>query len=110
MNNWNEKEDGEEFIVYGKNIGYDLCIDERGLRKGEVYRMVRNGDKDGGKGRIVGIVKGSKGEDVMNVVVKIDGDKGKEVKEIRVDMGGSMEKIGKGCFGGGMEVVDGLDV
>ena len=28
FNNWNQKEHAEDFILYPKNIGYHLCIDE----------------------------------------------------------------------------------
>ena len=35
FNNWNQKEHAEDFILYPKNIGYHLCIDETALSKGE---------------------------------------------------------------------------
>jgi hypothetical protein len=31
FNNWNQKEHAEDFILYPKNIGYHLCIDETAL-------------------------------------------------------------------------------
>ena len=34
FNNWNQKEHAEDFILYPKNIGYQLCIDETDLSKG----------------------------------------------------------------------------
>ena len=37
FNNWNQKEHAEDFILYPKNIGYHLCIDES--RKVEFYPL-----------------------------------------------------------------------
>ena len=82
FNNWNQKEHAEDFILYPKNIGYHLCIDETALSKGELYTILTNRDKHGRKGTIVAIVKGTKAEDVINVLLKIDADKRNQVKEI----------------------------
>ncbi len=101
FNNWNQKEHAEDFILYPKNIGYHLCIDETALSKGELYTILTNRDKHGRKGTIVAIVKGTKAEDVINVLLKIDADKRNQVKEITLDMAGSMQKIAKRCFSRG---------
>ena len=106
FNNWNQKEHAEDFILYPKNIGYHLCIDETALSKGELYTILTNRDKHGRKCTIVAIVKGTKAEDVINVLLKIDADKRNQVKEITLDMAGSMQKIAKRCFPGAMQVVD----
>ena len=37
FNNWNQKEHADDFILYPKNIGYHLCIDES--RKVEFYPL-----------------------------------------------------------------------
>lgn len=47
-----------------------LCIDETALSKGELYTILTNRDKHGRKGTIVAIVKGTKAEDVINVLLK----------------------------------------
>ena len=70
----------EDFILYPKNIGYHLCIDETALSKGELYTILTNRDKHGRKGTIVAIVKGTKAEDVINVLLKIDADKAQPSK------------------------------
>ena len=106
FNNWNQKEHAEDFILYPKNIGYHLCIDETALSKGELYTILTNRDKHGRKCTIVAIVKGTKAEDVINVLLKIDADKRNQVKEITLDMAGSMQKIAKRCFPRAMQVVD----
>ena len=42
---------------------------------------------------LIHILKGTKAEDVINVLLKIDADKRNQVKEITLDMAGSMQKI-----------------
>lgn len=71
-----------------------------------MYTILTNRDKYGRKGTIVAIVKGTKAEDVINVLLKIDADKRNRIKEITLDMTGSMRKIAKCCFPGAMQVVD----
>ena len=39
FNNWNQKEHAEDFILYPKNIGYHLCIDETALRDRKSTRL-----------------------------------------------------------------------
>ncbi|WP_259329806.1 MULTISPECIES: hypothetical protein [Phocaeicola] len=84
FNNWDQKEHAEDFILYPKNIGYHLCIDETALSKGELYTILTNRDKHGRKGAIVAIVKGTKAEDVISVLLKMDAGKRNQVKEIHL--------------------------
>ena len=50
------------------------------------------------KGAIVAMVKGTKSEDVINILRKIPINKRNKVKEITLDMAGSMELIAKIIF------------
>ena len=84
-----------------KNIGYHLCIDETALSKGELYTILTNQDKHGRKGTIVAIVKGTKAEDVINVLLKIDADKRNQVKEITLDIGRQYAENSKTLFSRG---------
>ena len=49
FNNWNQKDHAEDFILYPKNIGYHLCIDETALSKGELYTILPIGISMGRK-------------------------------------------------------------
>ena len=62
---WDQKEHALKYILYPKNIGYRLCIDETALSKGELYTIIINKDKRGRKGSIVAIIKGTKAEDII---------------------------------------------
>lgn len=104
--NWDQKEHADEYILYSKNIGYRLCIDETALSKGELYTILINKDKRGRKGSIIAVIKGTKAEDVIAVLMKINQGQREQVKEITLDMAGSMQKIAKVCFPRAMQVID----
>lgn len=103
---WNQKEHAQDHILYPKNIGYNLCIDETALSKGELYTILLNRDKRGRKGSIIAVVQGTKAEDIIAILMKIPKEQRNQVKEITLDMAGSMQKIAKTCFPRAMQVID----
>lgn len=103
---WDQKEHAEDYILYPKNIGYRLCIDETALSKGELYTIIINKDRRGKKGSIVAIIKGTKAEDIIAVLMLIAADIRSQVKEITLDMAANMHKIARTCFPGAMQVID----
>lgn len=106
FNNWDQKEHAEEYILYPKNIGYHLCIDETALSKGDLYTILINRDKRGRKGSIVAVVRGTKAEEIIAVLTKMPQELRNQVKEITLDMAASMQKIAKTCFPRAMQVID----
>lgn len=104
--NWKQKEHAEDYILYPKNIGYRLCIDETALSKGELYTIIINKDRKGRKGSIVAVIKGTKAEDIIAVLMLIAADVRRQVKEITLDMAASMHKIARTCFPRAMQVID----
>ena len=84
--------------MYGKNLGKHLSLDETSLSNGELYTILTNKKANGKKGSIVAIVKGTKAEDVINVLNKIPVERRNMVKEVTVDMAGNMNLIAKKCF------------
>lgn len=103
---WDQKKHALKYILYPKNIGYRLCIDETALSKGELYTIIINKDKRGRKGSIVAIIKGTKAEDIIAVLMRVAADIRSQVKEITLDMAASMHKIAKACFPRAMQVID----
>lgn len=87
-------------------MGYRLCIDETALSKGELYTIIINKDRRGRKGSIVAVIKGTKAEDVIAVLMLIAADIRRQVKEITLDMAASMYKIARTCFPRAMQVID----
>lgn len=68
------------------------------MSHGELYTVLTNKSARGRKGYIVAIVAGTKSEDVIRVIEKINLSKRNKVKEITLDMAGSMNLIAKKCF------------
>ena len=95
---WTQKEHAKDWLLYGKNLGKFLSLDETSLSNGELYTILTNKDTNGKKGSIVAIVKGTKAQDVIDVLKKIPVETRNMVKEITVDMAGSMNLIAKECF------------
>ena len=85
-------------MIYPENIGEHLSIDEVSLSKGELYTFVTNKDGRGKKRTLVACVKGTKSQEIIDVINKIPLYKRKLVKEITLDMANNMELASKMCF------------
>ena len=55
--NWDQRAHAQEYILYPKNMGYHLCIDETALSKGDLYTILINRDKRGRKGSIIAVIQ-----------------------------------------------------
>jgi transposase len=95
---WTQKAHAEDWLLYPKNIGKYLSLDETSLSNGELYTILTNKDAHGKKGSIVAIVKGTKAKYVINILQKIAIEKRNMVREVTVDMAGSMNLIAKKSF------------
>jgi hypothetical protein len=58
-------------LIYPENIGEHLSIDELSLSKGELYTFVTNKNGKGKKKTLGAIVKGTKSQDIIDVLNKI---------------------------------------
>lgn len=103
---WDQKEHAQDYILYPKNIGYHLCMNETSLSKGELYTSLLNRDKRGRAGSIIAVVHETKAEDVISILMKLSEEQRNQVKEITLDMAGSMHKTAKTCFPCAMQVID----
>lgn len=96
---WNKKSHALDYLIYPKNIGEQLAIDETAVSNGELYTILTNKLKKGKKGSIVGIFKGTKASEIISHIRKhIPAHSRNRVKEITLDMAGSMNLIAKSCF------------
>ncbi|MCB6089754.1 hypothetical protein LIT77_13675, partial [Flavobacterium psychrophilum] len=75
---------------YPENIGENLSIDEVSLSKGELYTFVTNKQGRGKKKTLVASIKGTKSQDIIDVLSLISLEKRAHVK----NMGRSL-KFGK---------------
>ena len=85
----------EDYLIYPQNIGENLGIDELSLSKGELYTFVTNKNGRGKKKTLVAVIKGTKSQDIIDVLNKIPLEKRKSVKEITLDMANNMQLAGK---------------
>src|SRR5690606_13006690 len=106
FNTWQPKEHAHQWIVYPQNIGTHLSIDEVALSQGELYTIVTNKKAKGKKGSLVAIIAGTKTEQVIEHISKIDLKKRQAVIEITLDMANSMKLIAKKCFPKAVQVTD----
>ena len=88
----------QDWLLFEDNIGESLSIDETCLSSGEVYTFLTNKAGKGRKGTLVAVVKGTKAEDVIQILKKIDLSKRKTVKEITLDLSSSMMRIARAVF------------
>jgi transposase len=85
-------------LIYPENLGEHLSIDEVSLSKGELYTFVTNKSGRGKKRTIVASIKGTKSQDIIEIINKIPLEKRKLVKEITLDMANNMQLASKTCF------------
>ena len=95
---WKELAHAEDWLVFHKNIGPYLSIDETALSDGELYTIISNKAAHGGKGAIVAIVNGTKVEDVVKALMRILWYERAKVLEVTMDFSESMHSIVKQCF------------
>lgn len=103
---WEQKEHAEKWILFEKNIGPCLSIDEVAISKGELYTIVTNKAAHGGTGALVAIVAGTKSSDVVTVLTKLPETQRHTVTEVTLDMSNAMDSIIRGSFSKAVIVTD----
>ena len=95
---WDQLAHAENWLLFEKNIGAYVCIDEVALSRGELYTVLINKETHGGKGSIIGIIKGTDVCTVTSVLLKLSRRRRYQVREITLDMAPNMEQITRSCF------------
>ena len=103
---WDQKDHADKWLLFAKNCGGRLSIDELSVSNGELYTIVTNKKAHGGKGSLVAIVKGVKSSEVITVLSKIPKGKRESVSEVTLDMSNAMEKTITGSFSKAIIVTD----
>ncbi|MDG5801072.1 transposase [Marinilabiliaceae bacterium ANBcel2] len=97
----------DRYIVYPKNLGPYLTIDETALSNGELYTIITNKARKGKKGTIVGMFKGTQSNDIIKLILEhYPAQQRKIVREVTLDMAGNMNLIVKKCFPKATRVID----
>ena len=103
---WDQLGHAEEWLLFPENMGERLSIDETSPSQGELYTIVSNKAAHNGKGAIVAIVRGTRSEDVIEILEKIPEQVRDTVAEVTLDMANSMRKIARTCFRKAKVVID----
>lgn len=104
--NWDQLEHADEWVLFADNIGPRLATDESSLSNGELYTFVTNRDACTRERSLVAVVAGTKSEDVIAVLRRIDEDKRHAVEEVTLDLSDSMRKIVRTAFPKASRVID----
>lgn len=103
---WDQLEHARDWMLYPKNIGVHLSIDETALSNGELYTIVTNKAAKGRNGALVAMVKGTQADTVIEVLRKIPKKLRDTVREVTLDMAANMNMIVKRCFVKAHRVID----
>lgn len=103
---WDQRSHARKWVLYPKNLGKHLSIDETSLSDGELYTIITNKAAQGKQGAIVAIVAGTKAEPVIDILHKIPVKERKKVTEITLDMAGNMDFISRRSFPNAVRVTD----
>jgi transposase len=103
---WNQKPHATDWLLFPKNMGSHLSLDETAFSNGDLYTILTNKKAKGKKGTIVAMVKGTKAETVIKILHKIPIKQRKKVKEVTLDMAGNMGLIVKKSFPNAKLVID----
>ena len=103
---WDRLEHADEWLLFADNIGPRLAIDESSLSNGELYTFVTNCAARTRDRSSVAVVAGTKSEDVIAVLTRIDQDKRHMVEEVTLDLSDSMRRIVRPAFPDARGVID----
>lgn len=106
FNSWGQKNHATEWLLFSKNLGTHLSLDETAFSNGDLYTIITNKDAKGKKGAIVAMIKGTKAGVVVKILHKIPLKQRKIVKEVTLDMAGNMGLIVKKTFPNATLVID----
>lgn len=81
-------------------------MDEVALSQGELYTIVTNKLAHGRKGTLVAMIRGTRSEEVINVLLQLKRSARHRVRELTVDLSATMHRIARAVFPQAMIVSD----
>ena len=85
-------------MLFPKNLGPQLSIDEVALTNGELWTTLTNKAAHGKKGALVAMIQGTKASDIATVFAKLSDGARHTVTEVTLDMAANMELAVKQSF------------
>jgi len=98
---WEKTPEGQsatDVMLFPRNAGVNMSIDETSLSNGELYTILSNKAAHGKKGALVSMVKGTNAEEVAAHIEKIPLYEREKALEITMDFSDSMHSIVQRCF------------
>lgn len=103
---WDQLEHADKWLLFPDNMGPRLAIDESSLSNGELYTFVTNRDARTREESLIAVVSGTKSEDVIAILRRIDEERRHAVEEVTLDLSDSMRKIVRTAFPNANRVID----
>ena len=94
---WPQREHAQDWVLNASNIGEHLSIDETSLQD-DLFTILSNKAGHGRQGTIIATVRGTKADDVVNVLMQIPEEDRLKVKEVTMDLSESMRCIVEAAF------------
>lgn len=95
---WDQLDHAQDWILYKKNLGPVVCIDETALSCGELYTVVTNPAGHGGRGTLIAMIRGTDSDTVISVLERIGAGKRHTVREVTLDLSPTMMRIARKVF------------
>lgn len=93
-------------MLFEKNISPYINIDEVTISNGELYTVITNKAAHGRRGALIAIVKGTKAEVVLPILMRIPREWREKVTEVTLDLSESMEQIATVAFPNARHILD----
>ena len=103
---WDQLPHAGQWILFPKNMGSYIGIDEVALSRGELYTVLINKEAKGKKGSIIAIIQGTNAQTVCDILLQMPRRRRFQAREITLDMAPNMELIAKTCFPAAKRVID----
>lgn len=94
---WDQKEHAADWVLHPHNIGEHLSIDETSLQD-DLFTILSNKEGHGREGTIIAMVRGTKSEDVISILMQFPQEDRDRVKEVTMDLSDSMRSIVEAVF------------
>ena len=94
---WDQRMHAEGWVLLAQNLGQHLSIDEASLHD-DLYTILTNKDGHGRQGSVIAIVRGSKAENIIKVLLQLPLEERQKVVEVTMDLSESMRSIVESIF------------
>ena len=102
---WEQRGHAADWVLLEENIGENLSIDETSLQD-DLFTILSNKAGHGKRGTVVAMVRGTKSNDVVDVLLRIPEEQRLKVKEVTMDLSESMADIVSRAFPNATIVLD----